>query len=214
MPLLSSNLKYNPLFSVQQAVSEIDIFLVIVAIFGKFYAAIWVAFACYNQRMSMLTAEIEQEEESSLDPGDENPPWDVDDDDEGDGGSGRWLTVATFWEPIEAHIARLKLESEEIDCMMIDENLVANYWGCASALGGIKLQVRESDFSPANLLLHGNQHLTHPPRQPEHACPRCGSNDVFPHHFSRRIAFLIYLLLSPFIRHRLCCNSCRFEWNY
>jgi hypothetical protein len=95
------------------------------------------------------------------------PPIDFYDDDgdgDDDGDHSRWLTVATFWEPTEAHIARLKLESEEIDCMILDENLVATYWFWANAVGGIKLQVREADFSSACRALQGIGKSQHPPK--------------------------------------------------
>ena len=73
-------------------------------------------------------------------PYDDDGGWDGDDD---ENDPTRWVTVATFWQPTHAHIARLKLESEDIDCMIIDENLVATDWLYASAVGGIKLQVPE-----------------------------------------------------------------------
>src|SRR4051794_22723882 len=37
-----------------------------------------------------------------------------------DGDAVRWITVATFWDSTRAHIARLKLESEDIDCVVFD----------------------------------------------------------------------------------------------
>src|SRR4051812_27907892 len=56
-----------------------------------------------------------------------DPPHDGNDnDDDGDRDDGepvRWVTVATFWHSTRAHIAKLKLESEEIDCVLFDEHL-------------------------------------------------------------------------------------------
>jgi hypothetical protein len=79
------------------------------------------------------------------------PPPQDDDSDRGD--SGRWITVATFSLPQQAQIARLRLESEDIDCFLIDENLVATDWLLANAVGGIKLQVREEDAAQARQIL-------------------------------------------------------------
>ena len=79
-----------------------------------------------------------------------DPPGD-DDDGDGDGGGGgdeepiRRITVATFWAPGEAHFARLRLESHDIRCFMIDESVVAMQWLYANAVGGIKLQVPMED---------------------------------------------------------------------
>src|SRR5690348_8982234 len=86
-----------------------------------------------------------------------DPPYDGDggddggdDDDDGDDAPVRWVTVATFWHSTRAHIARLKLESEDIDCVLFDEHL---NWLCATCGGGIKLQVPEPDAPRARLIL-------------------------------------------------------------
>jgi hypothetical protein len=145
---------------------------------------------------------------------DDPPPRITGHDDDGDG--DRWLTVASFWEPAEAHIARLKLESEEIDCMMLDENLIATYWGCASALGGVKLQVRESDLSRAQELLHRGQRIEEStkPIYGQH-CPHCGAKTIGLQTFSSRLAFVAILALAeviPFIHLHQTCSSCGFRW--
>src|SRR3954469_15766262 len=67
--------------------------------------------------------------------------------DDGDGDPGKWVTVATFWQATQAHIARLRLESRDIDCVIVDENLIATDWLYANAAGGIKVQVREADVA-------------------------------------------------------------------
>ena len=73
---------------------------------------------------------------------DDDPPYDVEDDGRGgDGDRGPWVTVATFWQPMDAHLARIKVESLDIDCVLLDEFLVATDWLYANAVGGIKLQV-------------------------------------------------------------------------
>jgi len=85
---------------------------------------------------------------------DYDPPHDGSDDDgdsdDGDDEPLRWVTVATFWHSTRAHIAKLKLESEEIDCVLFDEHL---NWLCATCGGGIKLQVPEPDAPRARQIL-------------------------------------------------------------
>ncbi len=104
----------------------------------------------------------------------------------------RWMTVATFWQPTEAHLARLKLESEEIDCVLIDENLVAMDWLYANAVGGIKLRVPESELlrarqilaeRPAPMARTAEDEAKHPSVAAEFSdgvlhCPDCGSTDL------------------------------------
>ena len=47
--------------------------------------------------------------------------------------------MATFFNPTQAHLARLRLESEGIDCVILDEFMAAHVF--AVAVGGIKVQV-------------------------------------------------------------------------
>lgn len=150
-----------------------------------------------------------------------------DDGDNGGGGDdyrdngGRWVTVATFWLAPEAHIARLRLESEGIDCVIVDENLVATDWLFANAVGGIKLQV------PADQAVRARETLAPAAGRPaadaageplydgQARCPRCGSDDVFRTPLSRRAAFLCILFLGaplPLLRPRTRCAACGFEW--
>ena len=164
---------------------------------------------------SLLVQDADPAEEIDQPAQDDPPPSAVDDDDDhGDG--DRWLTVASFWQAAEAHIARLKLESEEIDCIIMDENLVAMDWFFASAVGGIKLQVRQSDFARATQLLHRNRETSSQPIDDAQACcPRCGSSDVYLQRFSRRFEMLSILLLRvplPLRRLRQACSACGFQW--
>jgi hypothetical protein len=102
-----------------------------------------------------------------------------------DDGSEGWITVATFWQPTEAHIARLKLESEEIDCVLIDENLVAMDWLYANAVGGIKLRVPTNEAQRAREIL---SERSKPARDTDFEvcsaddcslrCPQCGCSNV------------------------------------
>ena len=91
------------------------------------------------------------------------PPDDFDDfgggrDDEDEGGDdaptpGRgWVTLATFWHPAEAHIARLRLEAGGIACVLLDE-LTAATNVFAIAVGGVKLQVPRAQSAQAARLL-------------------------------------------------------------
>ncbi|MFQ5926671.1 MAG: DUF4440 domain-containing protein [Terriglobia bacterium] len=62
------------------------------------------------------------------------------------------LTIATFSQPIEAHSAKAQLENKGIECVLAHEHSVGLF-GLASALGGIKLQVREADVERATEIL-------------------------------------------------------------
>ena len=55
------------------------------------------------------------------------------------------ITVATFTDPLEAHIVRGRLEAEHIECFVMHEHHIWANWFLSTALGGVKLQVRPED---------------------------------------------------------------------
>ena len=170
------------------------------------------------------------------DAGDVAPPEEPVESDDGDPDGRepvRWVTVGAFWNVTEAHLARLRVEAEDIDCVLLDEFLVATDWLYANAAGGIKLQVPEADAARARDL------ITRPPtvREDEEEeekqardeasepaaasaagsqgeCPRCGGLDVYRAWFSRRLFFALFLFGLPLplpipVRR---CRDCRNEW--
>src|SRR5688572_27420778 len=118
-----------------------------------------------------------------------------DDDGDNDDDDVRWVTVATFWKPTDAQLARIKLESEGIDVVILDENLIATDWLMANAIGGIKLQVPEPDAAAAGALLAGSRAAARPVSDEpvadgQERCPRCASEEIYPTNVSRRMSFL------------------------
>jgi hypothetical protein len=77
------------------------------------------------------------------------PVGDADDDGEGGGG---WVTIASFLTPFEANLARLKLESADIDCVLLDEN-IAMTQAFGIMTGGVKLKVPALQADDARELL-------------------------------------------------------------
>ncbi|MEN8225742.1 MAG: DUF2007 domain-containing protein [Bacteroidota bacterium] len=69
-----------------------------------------------------------------------------------------WKIIITFTYPHEAHLAKVKLESEDIPVQIRDELTaqVNNFY--SNAIGGVKLLVQEKDFSRAlELLIESGQ---------------------------------------------------------
>jgi len=62
------------------------------------------------------------------------------------------ITVATFHNQPEFLLARSRLDSADIECFALDENML-RVGGGHSHMGGIKLQVRESDAQDAIAIL-------------------------------------------------------------
>ncbi len=63
------------------------------------------------------------------------------------------VTVAIFYNEPEFLLARARLESADIDCFALDENMLRLGGWHSHILGGIKLQVRESDAQDALAIL-------------------------------------------------------------
>ena len=59
--------------------------------------------------------------------------------------SGRLITIASFSQPIEAHLTKTRLEADGIECFIFDEHIVRMNWLYSNAIGGVKLQVKEPD---------------------------------------------------------------------
>lgn len=153
--------------------------------------------------------------------------WDGDGHDGEDGGDhGRddtpWVTVATYWTPVDAQIARLRLEGGGIDVIILDENLIATDWLYANAVGGIKLQVPAPAAARACALLvrPGDTAVARNDGQPvsdgQTLCPQCGSPDIYPASLSRRLSvlalFVCSLLLPLALGRRSRCAACGYEW--
>lgn len=86
------------------------------------------------------------------------------------------ITFKTFDNAIDAHILKIKLESEGIECYLFDEHIVTVNPLYSNLVGGIKLKINEEDFIHAkNVVLE----LKNTPYTTEDekviTCPKCDS---------------------------------------
>jgi hypothetical protein len=138
---------------------------------------------------------------------------------------GELVTVATFNDPLEAQLARGKLESAGVRSTLADDNLVAMDWYYTNAVGGVKLQVMPADMPAAREALaevraarserESQGSVDEPMEAGETVCPKCGSPDVYYERFSRKLAFLSMLLLRvplPFLKQKWTCEACGHTW--
>lgn len=127
------------------------------------------------------------------------------------------VTVATFSQAIEAHLIKSKLEWENIECTLADENIVNINWLYSNAVGGVKLQVKESDVKKALDIIGKKQTISDVIQQSGNGfqCPKCNSSNVQYEKFSRRLVFISWLLLGvpfPFLKRKYKCVECNYEW--
>ena len=128
-------------------------------------------------------------------------------------------TLKTFDHVMEAHLLKLKLEDEGINCFLKDVFLVGLDPLYASALGGIKLQVNKNDWEKALKILaiiEQSNHMETP------ACPQCNSVDYYENHKSFKsgkgllalcfsFLFLVYPIYHKYVRK---CKKCGLEIGY
>jgi len=136
--------------------------------------------------------------------------------------SAHWVEIASFSQPVEAHLARTKLESEGITCVVRDEYLIRVNWLLSNAVGGVKLMVPTWEAERAREILRPKPRLvevadiegSHGP-DGELICPHCRSFDVYYHRFNRRVAGLAWLFFGfivPWRSDKWVCMQCGYEW--
>ncbi len=145
------------------------------------------------------------------------------------------VTVASYSQPYEAHIAKSFLEEQGLRCFIADEHLVSANWLYSNAIGGVRLQVRRGDVDQAKRILREHESALQSPEQdfdwgevdPEwseeardesdsvYSCPECRCADVYYEALSRRMIFLSVLLLGvplPFLSRTWICDRCGHRW--
>jgi hypothetical protein len=117
-------------------------------------------------------------------------------------------TVASFESPLDAEIAKGRLESEDIIAHIRDESTVNANWLLSNAIGGVKLLVKESDLSRASDLLQVV--ATSEEDEGWGSCSSCGSRQLELRD-DRRITNLTWLMFGIpllFPRKKFFCRSC------
>lgn len=132
-------------------------------------------------------------------------------------------TIATFSYPTQAHILRTRLEAEGIETFIADELTITGNWLYSNAVGGVKLQVRESDMARAREILNQESvsaEMTDAELDDEEqqwVCPRCQSPRVHYEKYHIRLVFLSWLILHfpiPILKRKWRCTDCGHEWRH
>ena len=132
--------------------------------------------------------------------------------------SKNWITVASFSQPFEAHLAKTRLEAEGVTCVVSDEYLIRVDWLLSNAVGGVKLMVPVWEADHARDILRPRPRLVMAAASgssEEMICPRCHCDDVYYTRYSRRVAGVFMLLLGfllPWRDRRWTCKVCGYAW--
>ena len=139
-----------------------------------------------------------------------------------------FVTIASYPEPLEANLIRSKLLSEDIECILLNENIISVQPFYSNAVGGIKLQVHEDDAERARKIIDDankpNLHVVYKdktirPKKNNHPhnvlCPECSSSDVYFERLSNAELILCILFLGIpyfFISGTYNCYNCGHKW--
>jgi hypothetical protein len=130
------------------------------------------------------------------------------------------VTIARFDTSGDAHVAKCTLEGAGIYCVLRDEEIVSMVWWYSLLIGGIKLQVRQSDVAAANEILatEPSESLVGEAMEQEQRprCPKCGAMDVIHERIWRRFAMGSLFVLGipiPIRRDGWKCRKCCHEWH-
>ena len=132
----------------------------------------------------------------------------------------RLVTVRRYRDLTEAFVGRSLLESAGIPAWIADENLVRINWFLSNLVGGVRLQVDESNQAAAEELLaeeiprtitYGEDETYVQP-----TCPKCGSAEITLGSGTERGRSLValYLLSVPVPPREAAwhCEACGAEW--
>ncbi len=134
------------------------------------------------------------------------------------------ITVESFTDPLDAHLAKGRLEAEGIQAYIAHENHIWANWMLSTALGGVKLQVFETDLDKARKIIkeHLNGDFENTLNQEFtdieiNACPKCGSTEFVnsASFFSKLLLFLTFGFFSVIYKiskdnHQ--CGNCGHKW--
>jgi len=85
-----------------------------------------------------------------------------------------FVILQSFNNYVDAHLLMAKLESEDIQCWLQDENTVTLYPILTNAVGGIKLFVNKNDLSRARQIFWEVENN----RKKTIECPKCKGHNI------------------------------------
>jgi hypothetical protein len=132
------------------------------------------------------------------------------------------VTIATFTNPIEAHIVRGRLECEEILAFVSHEHHIWAKWSLSQALGGVKIQVAPPLAEQASQIISdinaGVFTLVSEVDESESEdvhCPNCNATSIIWRAWSWKFSLLVLFFLHIPIPYSTCllkCKKCGSRW--
>ncbi|MFV0197066.1 DUF2007 domain-containing protein [uncultured Empedobacter sp.] len=132
------------------------------------------------------------------------------------------ITLKTFETPIEAHILRSKLESENIDAFVFDEHSVGINQFLSNAIGGVKVKIKEEDTARAMKVLDEINATDYTNDLDEIiVCPKCGSKAYYSYFKSMKgrkgllslLSSILFWVYPIYYKNVFKCKKCEEEFD-
>ncbi len=127
------------------------------------------------------------------------------------------IKVAGYTNAIEAHLARMRLETEGIPAFVFDENLIWFDWHKSFVFGGVRVCVHQNDLKEAKKIIDGHDRGDYALEDDEKIiCTKCESDSVVKRRLSWKAAMLtVHFAYIPlyFRWATLKCLRCAHEWD-
>ena len=139
-------------------------------------------------------------------------------------------TLITFTFPHDAYIAKAYLESEGIETFLKDELTVQVHPFYSNAIGGVKLQAKESDFENALVVLEKGGYINSENREEIKVelvrfdnttnigiCPFCQSDNIGQRKGLNKLTLIASFILGvifPIYKKSFKCYDCDKEWKF
>ena len=116
------------------------------------------------------------------------------------------ITIKTFDNSIDAHLLRIELENEGIECYIYDEHTVTVFPLYSNAVGGIKVKILKKDLELAKSILLSAIVTV--------ICPNCASQNIILNYKSMKglkgfLSAFTSLFTVSYPLHYKMVNKCR-----
>lgn len=128
----------------------------------------------------------------------------------------RMKTVAALTSAQDAHLLRIRLESQGIQAEVCDEATTSVAPFYTQAIGGIRVQVSDEDLAKAKAILE--EPVAEVDLREGVTCPKCNSANIAKDldkdrsYFTSFLVSILMMLPVPLVRRRYKCNDCNHLW--
>lgn len=141
-----------------------------------------------------------------------------------------YKTLITFTLPRDAYLPKAYLESEGVESILKDEHTVQVYNFYTNAIGGVKLQVKESDFENELAILKKGGYIDKENTKEirievvyldketnKRICPFCQSENIGKSKEANLLTVIVYFILGaifPIFKISYTCYDCDKVWRF